>query len=374
MANPRICRDGVRLLSQCYKFSTSVDVGPSNRWHWRQLYVWRNPAYAHPATRHQSLTGRSLWRLYQFQKQSHTLLDALIVSSADGTADSVYRKEMPVAHECLLSWCVKTLQSSYSWGIYEESVESTVFNTTKTPYPWATIDYPERHVTDTNYTGNVSIYAPDQTQLGPEFGLSNNTVIDFTMLFDEIFPTYITVANATAKPFLKIKTSYRDRVLFRAVRFSPWLAPNNITHHMGRIATALTNVIRSDTASREFIVGQALAPETYLQVKWAWLAFPLAMLIFCVIFLIATIVKTSSDADGNVGAWKTSAMPTLMYGLPQDMRQNLTTGSTWRSESSGGAKKVKIRLMPDQGWRVSGYMCTSPTTLRRTPRAPPGWL
>jgi hypothetical protein len=304
-----------------------------------------------------------------FKNISHPILDALIVSSADGSSESVYRRELPIAHECVLSWCVKTLRSSYSWGVYEEEVEETFFNTTKAPYPWTTKYYPESRTTDTDYRGNVSIRTPDMDLDEPGYGLSNETVFEFILLFDEVFPSMITAADRAAKSFLKIKTSFNDRVVFRAVRFNPWLAPNNVTHHMERIATAVTNVIRSESNSNELVAGQALAPETYVQVKWAWLAFPLAMLGLCLVFLIATMVKTSGDADGEIGTWKTSAMPTLMYSLPRDTRHNFTASSTWRSGSDGGVKKVKIRLVPNHGWQVS------PTLSRRNDsHALSGWI
>ncbi|KAF1911258.1 hypothetical protein BDU57DRAFT_507084 [Ampelomyces quisqualis] len=310
-----------------------------------------------------------------FRNISHSLLNALIVSSADGSIDSVYRKELPVAHECMLSWCVKTLRSSYSAGIYEENVEEVFLNTTKIPYPWSTTYYPEFRITNTDYRGNISLHPPSSSPSDPAYGLSNNTVMDFTLLFDETFPSLITVANATADPLLKIRTSFDDRIIFRTVHFNPWLAPNNVTHHMERIATALTNVVRSDANSNEFIAGQALALETYIRVNWGWLSFSLAMLGLCILFLFATMVKTSRDGKDDLGIWKTSAMPTLIYGLPQEARHNLTTASTLRNGASGGAEKVRIRLLPNQGWRVSGHFSKSPTTLRGggSP-APPGWV
>jgi len=310
-----------------------------------------------------------------FKNISNPILDALIVSSADGSASSVYRKERPIAQECILSWCVRTLRSSYSWGIYEETVENVFYNTTDTPYPWSTIYRPDQDVTETTYVGDINIYTPDMGRDGPGYGVINDTMADLVFIFDQVFPSLITVANPTARPYLKIRTSFVDRVMYRAFRFNPWLAPNNVTNHMERIAEAITNVARSEPGSNEFIAGHAFVPETYVQVNWAWLAFPLIMLALCLVFLVATIIKTSKDANGDIGVWKTSAMPTLLYSLPQDARNNLATTSTWRSTTSGGAKKVKIRLMPDQGWRVSGQMCTSPTLLRRSfPRAPPGWV
>jgi hypothetical protein len=322
--------------------------------------------------RRETLYGGSI----NFKNITDALLNTLIVSSADGSVESVYRKEVPIAHECMLSWCVKTLRSSYSWSVYEESVEETFSNTTKAPYPWSTRYDHEHDVTTTDYLRNISIYTPDMSRDEPGYGLSNDTILQSLMVFDEMFPTMITVANRAARPLMKIKTSYIDRVVFREVRFSPWLAPNNVPHHMERIATAVTNLIRSESNSNEHIAGQALAPETYVRVEWAWLAFPLAMLALCLVFLIATMVKTSGDADGDIGAWKTSAMPTLMYSLPRDTRQALATTSTQSgSGSGGGANKVKLRLMPNLGWRVSGQMYTSPTSFRRGgSHAPPGWL
>jgi hypothetical protein len=109
------------------------------------------------------------------------------VSSTDGSADSVYRKEPSVAHEYVLSWCIKRLRSSYSWGVYEEIVEETVSNITQLPYPWSTKDYPG--FPDTDYRENMTIHSPSDSQEGPECGLSNNTFLSFVVLLDEILPS-----------------------------------------------------------------------------------------------------------------------------------------------------------------------------------------
>ncbi|KAH4385328.1 hypothetical protein HBI24_128460 [Parastagonospora nodorum] len=310
-----------------------------------------------------------------FRHIVNPILDALIFSAADGSESSVYRKDMPIAHECMLAWCVKTLRSTYSWGKYEEMVEEEHFETTKTPYPWHTVFHPEIDVTATDYFANVSIYPPNTSGDSLGFGLSNDTMMDTIFSFGEVFPSVITVESPGAKPFLKVRTSFIDRVMFRAFRYSPWLAPNNITQHMERIALAVTNVVRSDISSTESIKGQAFAPETYVEVKWAWLAFPLAMLIMCVVFLVATMVKTSRGGHEDIGVWKTSAMPTLIYSLPKECRERLTKNSSSQTMSGREPKNVKIRLMPNEGWRVSGQIYTSQTLQRRgDPRAPPGWV
>jgi len=83
------------------------------------------------------------------------------------------------------------------------------------------------------------------------------------------------------------------------------------------------------------------------------------------------VVKTSKEADDSVGTRKTFAVPTLMYSLPSGTQQTLT-GFAARSESEKGMEeKVKIRLMPKQGWRVSGHVCVSPTMLSYSRVRPP---
>jgi hypothetical protein len=306
---------------------------------------------------------------------NNPIVDALIVSAADGSASSVYRRDKPIAHECMLAYCVKTLRSSYSWGNYEEIVEEEFLNTTKSPYPWHTVFRPEIDGTDTDYYTNISIYPPSPGHDKQEYGVNNDTMMDTVFSFDEVFPSVITVTDPKAQPFLKVRTSFIDRVMYRAFHYSPWLAPNNITDHMEKIAIAITNVVRSDANGAEFVKGQAFTPETYVEVKWAWLVFPLAMLALCLAFLIATMVQTSRGDNEDVGVWKTSAMPTLIYSLPQDLRDNLKASTMGQNDTGGGLKNVKIRLLPNSGWRVSGQACTSQTLhMRGDPRGPPGWV
>jgi hypothetical protein len=301
-----------------------------------------------------------------FKHINNPIIDTLIVSAANGSADSVYRKAPPVAHECVLSWCVKTLWSSYARGGYEEQVIETFMNTTKTEYPWY-VEQGSNGDTYQEFHENIIITPPSNNDHVTSFGVSNDTVLSTLVVLDEVFPFLITVSNPSAKPYLKIRTSFTDQVRFREVHFNPWLSPNNVTHHMDRVARAMTNSVRSDANSNELIIGSASSPETYVRVEWGWLTFPLVMLLLSIAFLVATIIKTSQQTHDGIGTWKTSAMPTLMYSLPKDLQQGLTTSVTSRSISKRRSKKVKIRLLPKQGWRVSGQVHPTAT-------APPGFI
>jgi hypothetical protein len=140
--------------------------------------------------------------------------------------------------------------------------------------------------------------------------------------------------------------------------WSPWLLPNNVTRHFERLATALTDVVRSDPNSNEYLAGNAFITETFVAVEWAWLTFPLALLVLSGIFLLATMVKTSNNED--IGIWKTSAVPTLIYSLPRDRQHDLTSSSNWTSSETLRSKKTRIRLLPSSGWRISGQIGVPP--------------
>ncbi|USP81740.1 hypothetical protein yc1106_09014 [Curvularia clavata] len=298
-----------------------------------------------------------------FNHVQYPMLDALIVSSVNGSVDNVYNKKRPVAHEC---------------G-YVEHLENTFVNSTTMPWPWKTEYLPYGDYTMVDFAGEINIRPPTLKGNSSAFGISNDTFVDFGTALDEIFPAMLTVSNPTAKPYIKIRTSFTKQVMFREVNFSPWLSPNNITHHMERIAQAMTNVMRSDTNSNELIAGTAFARETYVAVHWGWMTFPLLMLLMSIVFLAATMYKTSSNSHNEIGMWKTSAMPTLLYGLPKKTQMDIMSDTATRGVSDKGSSKVRIRLLPKQGWRVSGasHLIQSPPLPqlpRPAVRAPPGWI
>lgn len=308
----------------------------------------------------------------------YPFVDALIVSAADGSAASVYRKERPVAQECMLTWCVKTFKSSYAWGNYKEEVTATFLNMTKRqqPFPWnsfpVTTNGGEGMFVE--FRGNISIYPPSTDISTDGYGVSNETFSRIQSLFEFIFPSTITVADPTAYPWWRIEHNSYGVNNRRAYDFCPWLAPNNVTRYMEQFAKSMTDVIRSHK-SNVFVSGLAYNQVTFVAVHWEWLILPLALLLFSLVFLVATMIKTAKGQDGEAGLWKTSAMPTLIYSLPEDVRKDISPANTWGSTSSKGAKNVRIRLLPNQGWRVSGHKSTLPTQRSDSDRRPPpGWI
>jgi hypothetical protein len=318
-------------------------------------------------------------RLYEtgsinFNSIRNPIMDFLLASAPNGSR-SVYREERPIVHECLLSWCVQTMRSSYDYGRYHETIETTHQNNTAGLSPWISFKLPKEDGVGqvTEYLENITIIPPVSrldhfplTIANAEYGLNNDTANNVMMIFDDFFPSYYTTLSESDVPQLRHK-EYEDGPYRRILPFNPWLAPNNITRHVERLATAMTNVIRS-SSSQEMLLGDAYQKENYVKIKWEWLSFPIALLILSLVFLVSTIIRTSRD--GEIAVWKTSAMPTLISSLPQDVQKELLPSRIDKSVS----RKVRIKLLPDQGWRVSRQLCASPTSDRNGHHGPPAFV
>jgi hypothetical protein len=69
-----------------------------------------------------------------FKDRRDPIIDFVIAATSGASA--VHRNETPMALECVLSWCVKTIESSYYWATYEEEIVDSFINRTIGPFPW----------------------------------------------------------------------------------------------------------------------------------------------------------------------------------------------------------------------------------------------
>jgi hypothetical protein len=235
-----------------------------------------------------------------FKHYRNRLTDVMIASAANGSA-SVYRNETPVAHECMITLCVKTLVSSFYQAKYQEEVVATFFNTTMGPYPWKSSIVPPLNITRIQYTENVTIVPSVVGRENITYGVNNMTAFTTLGIFDDVFPSFLTVNTPLAEPFFRFKTRLAEPQ-YRTLDFNPWAFPNNLTRHFERMATAMTNNIRFLTSSVGH-VGMAYERETYVAVHWAWLSLPFRLLALSGIFLVATMIKTSKALE-QVAVWK----------------------------------------------------------------------
>lgn len=309
-----------------------------------------------------------------FKQLRNTIADVLIVSAAENATADNFRSKPPVAHECVLAWCVKTIQSSYYSGRYEENVLNTIYNTTPGTHPW--VSYPfeteNENGTDIFYLQDVNIDIKSPAGTISTFGTSNTTASAIIMSFRDIFPAFTTLANNSTVQIMRYKTWSTGPPWLRTLDFNPWLALNNITRHMERLAIGMTNEFRSVEGNVDTVFGSSFSREVFVHVKWEWLTFPVVLLVMSLIFLVSTIIKTSKET--TTGFWKTSTMPTLIYGLPHEVQREFSP-DTWDNASRKKHRQIRIKLLPNQGWRVSGEVKMSdPQVIVRAQRPYPAWI
>jgi hypothetical protein len=316
----------------------------------------------------------------KFQKVRNPILDFLIVAAANGP-ESVYRNEPPLIQECVLSWCVQRIRSSYDYGKYNEEIVASFENTTAGPPPWESFDVSTEEngpLTFIIYGQNITIQPPataslrtNLTVFNTTYEANNVTVSNVINIFDDFFPSYYATESVKSEPSLRF-ANYANGAKFRTMQFNPWQS-KNITDHMDRLARAMTNVMRSST-SKYMLHGEAYNRENYVSVRWEWLTLPLGLLCIAFIFLAATIAKSAVEID-RLGVYKSSAYATLLYGLSDELQQKIT-----RSASTGTprakAKELKVKIQPDGGWRVSGRYGNlfSPFPSKPKNQPPPGWI
>jgi hypothetical protein len=207
-----------------------------------------------------------------FKNIRNPILDALIVSAANGP-ESVFQNVTPIAHECVLAWCVQTIRSSYALGDYQTELVATQFNSTNGSWPWTS--YPvvdgDEVVANVVLTEEVSIIVPSNTSdfrtLGTSYESDNTTVSNVMQAFDDYFPSFYTVKSPFETPMLRYR-NYMGYPSLRQLNFNPFLAPNDVPRHMERLATAMSNAIRSDKESHEMIAGQAYNRKQFVVVRY----------------------------------------------------------------------------------------------------------
>lgn len=316
-----------------------------------------------------------------FKHYRNPILDAILVGVHDGP-NSVYRNETPAAMECILTWCVKTIQSNYGLGRYTENVTRTFINTTDGPFPWTSkpvemedfasveIDYIQDVVLDV--TDDIYPLDPGAApRTNATYGVKANTAFNLNVIFDQAYPSFTTRQNTSSIDLTRYDTMITGPPFTRHLSVNP--LTGDISRYMERFATGLTNAVRAHKKSSELINGNAYTQETYVGVRWEWLTLPAALQLFTLVFLLLTIFQNSRNRE-NVGVWKTSAVATLLYGFPDDMQQKITSQTSGGGTPRSDAKELKVKLVPKMGWRVSGNLFSPRQSTVKQQQAPPGWL
>ncbi|KAL5389328.1 hypothetical protein PMIN02_007408 [Paraphaeosphaeria minitans] len=280
------------------------------------------------------------------------LAHVVIVSGRD--LEHTHRNDTPIAHECIISWAAKTVRSTYTEGGYSEEVINAVINNTVGTTPWLTDVIPSVNEALINYD-YYYLETPIWVQgiNGTMYSVNNFTMLAIVTMFDDMFPSTYTLVNSTniEDAMLRYRWWKSINPHTRNMTFNSFLF-DNVTTHLELMANAMTNLMRSASTHTELVHGEAFDQESFVEVRWWWMALPLGLLAFSGIFLLITIIRSDREQD-HVGIYKTSAIATLLFGLPDKMSEKMTSDNK-NGTPRAQAKEVKVRWVPKIGWRFSG--------------------
>lgn len=271
----------------------------------------------------------------------------VVVSGAD-TA-SVYANTTPAAQECMLSWCEKTIHSTFSDGQYSEEIISSFvgINNSKVPAPFLTrvIGAKQYELLD-----NVTVFGSEPNTT---YSIENVVQLAARFTIGNYFPAFgiITNSSATVQP-MTVNSSGSSQLITRwrpgnlphvnALQYDSWGPSTNVSAHVADLATLLTNIIRISGNMVEKVIGPG-APETFISISWGWFVLPLMLEFATLILLLATMRKSRSKEGPAI--WKSSSLATLMNGLSDDVRNDLGNSQNIM-EFREKAEHVSVRLNP----------------------------
>ncbi|KAI0534234.1 hypothetical protein GGR58DRAFT_520547 [Xylaria digitata] len=110
---------------------------------------------------------------------------------------------------------------------------------------------------------------------------------------------------------------------------------------VSNIAYAMTEVIRNSRNST-LVTGDAFSSKVYIEVRWGWIALPLALTIISSALVIFMVVKRDRR---NIPVWKNSTLALLLYDIPN--WTPTTRVLEGRSALEKEAQNVSVKLSDD---------------------------
>lgn len=288
---------------------------------------------------------------FSFKDLANPIHNVVIAATPDG-AHGAYRNASPHAQECIAYWCAQTVQTTYNaGGLREDILQSWPLRPSIDGDPWVRANasaQPFMYKANFSLTLQSKQHAEDMIT----FSISNLTAVETVQVFDPFSPSFLTMESEqqTNEPTLRWINALQSTpptLQPSGNGDNPWLA-ENISEHFSLITKAMSYAVRNspgDTNGLIWIKGTSWTQETVVQIRWAWIALPLTLLGTSLLFLVATIVRSSLESE-HVGIWKTSALAILFNGLGDDVQQ--TVGPNCRmSEARTKAREIMVKLAPD---------------------------
>ncbi|KAH8601049.1 hypothetical protein B0O99DRAFT_681901 [Bisporella sp. PMI_857] len=288
-----------------------------------------------------TIANHSIAFLGEENIQDTAIVNAFLIYRRSEDTEGVYS-----ALEIMIYWCVATYETEVKNGVPLHNRTTSTYVRSRD----ATIDGNKESTgnlilsPDANNPGNYSVGFNSKTVLesalatrlkgikGKEDATEEGVESDAAVALSSALYETISNANTTGS----ITQEQGMQMQLRTVE--NWAA---------NIATSLSNSIRTRRFRGSPAIGTAYLPQTYVRVRWPWLAYLLTLLILSFVFLTATIYKTKVN---RVGILKSSALAMVYGGGEKIVGRG---GFLGRGELRDRGERETARLVSSPaGWRL----------------------
>lgn len=280
---------------------------------------------------------------------------------AIATADSTSAGHGAVAAECAIYWCVQTYNGTMKNGTMTEDLTDTWTNTTTYTY----FDTPQNiSLTPKTCFRDNHIQRNDSGDCTFEIGyLTQSAIQNYIIGFGKKDDPYW-IPSFLSGYIYNYTNNENDSawvVSSTAASSLDWAAisPDSTNHDfakiipmaIGNMTLYMTNSIRRTPPSNKFrtqvSVGVTTLDELYFHVRWGWMAYPISLVFFSLIFLVVTLIKCEKS---QAYLWKTSVIAMMFHPFSNDeIDQFLSLGTLDKMQDAMHRHKVRLvnhRFMP----------------------------
>ncbi|KAI4125525.1 MAG: hypothetical protein LQ347_005352 [Umbilicaria vellea] len=258
----------------------------------------------------------------------------------------------PLAYGCALFWCVQEISASVTAGKYHEDVIKTWSNASLRN---SGCDKDNVSVCDMNVIGNHILSLVGNLDDITNYTTNFSVGVATQAMFEHFLGNFFTgnVSTSMAQSDLTFSSDFMAALVPSRSSSANGIGINltNVPQLMSNISQSMTIRMRQSAGNdpNTQILGDAYRLDSFIKVRWVWLALPLTLLLLTLVFLLAAI-RTSAQA--KVLPWKSSSIALLFHGLSEDRRK----AGRWeerRAELHEIAGEMKVQLVKtDQGWRL----------------------
>ncbi|KAK5053137.1 hypothetical protein LTR84_002111 [Exophiala bonariae] len=266
-----------------------------------------------------------------------------------GESQDGLRLEIKAATKCTISLCAKELVSTLfngslgtqvkeqTWGEYFPMMGSTSFG-----YNW------------TATLGNHTFQVLDKILPGQS---TNANIYPIVQLLDRTIISLGGQSLRSQKYAGGVRSSFLTDPPSNTQRFITGPMQNS----SARIAQAFTNYFQQNGDT--LISGKVYTVVTFVDVHWAWLIFPLAIVLICFANLIITIYQSRLL---KLPIWRTSPYPLLFSWQMEDNRPRATVYDVPAVVSATGRDPASGDRIPEEQDRSSNSVGVSRPLLKRS--------